>query len=242
MRINLDTQKALILHRKIIRENLFLKRIYKDFYLEFKKTRVLKGPLVEIGSGAGFIKEVIPEVIASDVIKGPGIDIVFSATKIPFKKNSISAFFMFDVFHHIKNPEKALREMKRCLKPKGKILMIEPYNSLWGRFIYQNFHHENFEPNSGWKIKGTGRLSDANGALPWIIFVRDKKIFKRKFPDLRIVKIIPHTPLCYLLSGGLSKPQFVPVFFYPIVKFIENILSPFNSIIGMFVTIELRKT
>lgn len=238
----LDSPKTIFIHQAAIQQKPFLKRVYEDFYNEFKKIRTPKGLPVELGSGAGFLKELIPNVLTSDIVKGRGIDKIFSATEIPFKKETIAAFFMFDVFHHIKNPEKALREMERCLKPKGKILMIEPYNSLWGRFIYQNFHHENFEPNSGWKIKGTGRLSDANGALPWIIFVRDRKIFERKFPGLKIVKVIPHTPFCYLLSGGMSKPQFIPELFYPIVKFIENILSPFNSIIGMFVTIELRKT
>lgn len=241
MNISLDSQDTFSLHRKIINSRPFLKKLYKDFYLEFKKARVPKGPLVELGSGAGFLKELIPNVLTSDIVKDGSIDKVFSATKIPFKKGAIAAFFMFDVLHHIKEPERALREMERCLKVGGKIIMIEPYNSSWGRFIYQNFHHENFEPNSGWKIKGTGRLSDANGALPWIIFVRDGKIFERKFPRLKIVKVTPHTPLRYLFSGGLSFPQLLPGRLYPVVLFFERLLSPLNRIFSMFATIELQK-
>lgn len=237
----LDSQKTLTTHRKIIRNKPFLKRIYKDFYLEFKKIRVPNGPLIELGSGAGFIKKIMPMIITSDIERGPDIDQIFSATKLPFKSDAIAAFYMLDTFHHIKYPEKALQEMERCLKNSGKIIMIEPYNSSWGRFIYQKFHHENFDPRGGWEIKGTGRLSNANGAIPWIVFVRDKDIFEKKFPNLKIKKVTPHTPLRYLLSGGLSKPQLIPSFLYSFIVFLEKILSPFNSFLCMFVTIELQK-
>ena len=199
------------------------------------------GSKVEIGSGAGFIKKLNPTVITSDIIKGPEIDKVFSATQMPFKNSSVAAFLMFDVLHHIKNTKKALKEMSRCLKKKGKIVMIEPYNSFFGRLIYQNFHHENFDPKADWKIQGTGRLSDANGAIPWIIFVRDREVFLNQFPKLKIVRITTHTPLRYLLSGGLSHSWSFPLFSYQFIKSLENILSPLNNFLGMFATIELEK-
>ena len=225
MKKDLNNQKTLIAHKRSIKNKKILKRIYLSFYKEFANIEVPKGLRVEIGSGAGFIKKIIPQTITSDVIAGPGIKRVFSVEKIPFKNKSVSVFYLLNVFHHIKNPEKSLKEMERCLKPKGKIIMIEPYNSIWGRFIYQNFHHEKFNPKAGWKIKGKGRLSDANGAMPWIIFVRDRKVFEKKFPDLIILKIRPHTPLSYLLSGGLSKPQLIPSKLYPPLKLVEKLLA-----------------
>ena len=241
MRKNVDSNKVLLSDRKLIRQKGFLNRIYTDFYNEFKNTKAPEGTLVEIGTGAGFIKEIIPKAITSDVIKGPDIDKVFSAEKIPFKNSSVSTFFMIDTLHHIKNPEKAFREMERCLKRGGKIVMIEPYNSWWGYFIYKYLHYEHFDPKSDWKIQGEGRMSDSNTALPWIIFVRDRKIFEKKFPKLKITKIEPHTPFSYLLSGGLSKPQSLPTFTYGWVKGFERFISPLNKYIGMFVTIELKK-
>lgn len=228
-------------HRRIIREKGLLKRIYIDFYQGLRPTELPAGPIVELGSGAGFIKKVIPKAITSDVISGSGIDRVFSATKIPFKNNSVSAFLMMDVLHHIKNPEKALREMERCLKPGGKIVMIEPYKSLWGGFIYKYLHHEHFDPDASWKVAGKGRMSGSNTALPWIIFVRDRKIFEKKFPNLKIQRVAPHTPFLYLLSGGLTKPQLLPTRAYPIAQLLEKSLAPLNSLLGMFVTIELEK-
>ena len=238
---DLDSKESVIEHKKIIREKPLLRQTYFDYYHQFKSVKVPKGNLVEIGSGGGFLKDIIPSVITSDVVKGPGIDKVFSANKMPFKKNSVSAFFMLNVLHHIKNPERALKEMERCLKYNGKIIMIESYNSPWSRFIYHNFHHEDFDPKASWKIKGKGRLSSANGALPWIIFVRDKNIFQKKFQSLKIKKVAPHTPLAYLLSGGLSKPQLLPSFTYLMIKSTEKILSPFNKWLAMFVTIVLEK-
>lgn len=237
----LDTKKSLLLHRALIKKKYFLRKVYADFYSEFKNAKIPSGKIVEIGSGAGFIKEIIPKTITTDVIPGPDIDKVLVGDKLPFNNHNISAFFLLDVLHHIKDPEKFLNEMSRCLKKNGKIIMIEPYNSPWGRFIYQNFHHENFDPGSCWKIKGKGRLSDANVAIPWIIFIRDRVIFQKKFPKLIVKRVSPHTPLRYLLSGGLSKPQILPGTMYPVIKFTEKMLSPFNKYLGMFVTIELEK-
>lgn len=238
---NLDTLDALLNDRKIIREKYILNQIYVDFYKEFMKTKYPKGPIVELGSGAGFIKEVMPKAITSDVLPGPDIDKVFFAEKVPYKNSSVAGFLMIDVLHHIKNPEKAFKEMARCLKIGGKIVMIEPYNSPIAGLMYKYIHYENFNPQSGWKIKGKGRMSDSNTALPWIIFVRDRKIFEQKFPTLKINKVTPHTPFKYILSGGLSKYQLIPNFLYPFAQFIENILSPLNPLLGMFVTIEAEK-
>ena len=237
----LDSKETLELHAHIIDKKVILKKIYEKFYTEFKKTKIPKGKILELGSGAGFLKKYIQKIITSDVVAGKGIDKVFFAEKMPFKDNSLAAIFMLNVLHHIKNPEKGLKEMERCLKVSGKIIMIEPYNSIWSKFIYQNFHHELFDPKSDWKVKGQGRLSDANDAIPWIIFVRDRKIFERKFPKLKIKRVIPHTPFAYLLFGNLSKPQFLPSFMYPVILSIEKIVSPYNKYLGLFVTIELEK-
>lgn len=239
-----DTFEALLEHRKIIRNKTFLNKIYRDFYQILLDTHLPKGMVVEIGSGAGFIKDMMPNVVTSDVISGPDIDKVFFAHEMPFKDNSVSAFFMIDVLHHIKDSELAFHEMLRCLKVGGKIIMIEPYNSWWGGIIFKYLHPEKkgYKPKAGWKISGKGRMSDSNPALPWIIFARDRKLFEKKFPKLRINIVAPHTPIRYLLSGGLSPIQLWPASLYHVIKFIEQKISPFNKIVGMFVTIELEKT
>ncbi|MBI2996308.1 MAG: class I SAM-dependent methyltransferase [Candidatus Melainabacteria bacterium] len=240
---DLDNPLTASVHKTIIQEKPFLKRIYLDFYGEFKKTltNCKKGLLVEIGSGSGFLKEVIPEVITSDVFEAQDIDMVFPATKVPFEDNSVSAFFLFDTLHHIDQPILFFNEAQRCLINGGRIVMIEPYCSLWGNFVYK-FHHESLDKNANWEIKKRGRLTDANIALPWIIFFRDRSKFEKKFPDLKIKRLVPHTPFRYLVSGGLTFRQLLPSVSYDFVKWLEIILSPLNKHIGMFLTIKLEKS
>ena len=243
---DLDDPATTLLHAEIIQKKPFLRKLYVDFYKQLEK--VVSNPeekvLVELGSGAGFIKEVISNAITSDILELPNVDKVFSALEMPFEKASVDAFFMFDVLHHITDPRAFFREALRCLKIGGRIVMIEPANTLWSRFIYKNFHHELFDSQAKWELDSlqeTGPLSRGNGALPWIIFSRDRRIFENEFPSLRIIRMRNHTPLRYLLSGGLTLRQLVPSFTYPAIKTIEYALFPVNNLLGMFQTIELEK-
>lgn len=240
---DMDDPATSQLHAEIIQKKLFLKKLYCDFYKQFKKAvpDPEKKVLVEIGSGGGFIKEVISNVITSDILALPNVDEAFPAYDMPFENCSVNAFFMIDVLHHITDSRAFFREALRCLKKSGKIIMIEPANTWWGSFIYMNFHHELFDIRAGWGLEDIGPLSHGNGAIPWIIFKRDREIFEKEFPAFKITEMHNHTPLRYLLSGGLTLRQLVPSFCYPLIKAIEYALLPANDLLGMFQTIELQK-
>jgi SAM-dependent methyltransferase len=240
---DLDDPATTLLHAEIVRKKPFLRKVYIDFYKQFQKlvSDPEKKVLVELGSGGGFIKEVIPNMITSDILELPNVDRVFSALSMPFGQASVDAFFMIDVFHHITDPRAFFKEALRCLKVGGIVVMIEPANTLWSRFIYKNFHHELFDTQAKWGLEESGPLSHGNGALPWIIFSRDRKIFESEFLSLRIVSMRNHTPLRYLLSGGLTLRQLAPSFSYPLIKAIEYVLFPANNWLGMFHTVELEK-
>jgi len=250
---DLDDPATAVLHNRILRRKTFLKKLYEDFYKQFAEAipQPDEKKLVELGSGRGFIKEVIPNAMTSDILRIAGADMVFSATDMPFEDESVDAFFMFDVLHHIIEPRRFLSEAQRCLKPSGRVVMIEPANTPLARFFYRNFHHERFDVQGGWqvdpcqKLAGAGKggpLTQANGALPWIIFVRDRIIFEQEYPRLKVVSIRNHTPFRYLLSGGFTLRQLVPGFLYPLVKAIEYLLTPANNRLGMFMTVILEKT
>jgi len=241
---DLDAPESTLLHQRIIHKKPFLKKIYIDFYNQLKELipdTKKKKMIVELGSGGGFIKDVIPNIITSDINKLPILDIDFSVFNMPFKDNTIDIFLLLNVFHHVNNPLVCLKEMSRCLKISGRILMIEPANTLWRRFIDKRFHHEKFDVYAGWETEGTGPLSAANGALPWIIFCRDRSIFKDKFPSLKIKNIKLHNNFRYIISGGLTYRQLLPLFTYNIVKGLEIIVSPLKNYFGYFQTIELEK-
>ena len=241
---DLNSPETTLLHADIIQRKPFLKRVYIDFYNQFKKS--LSGDLrakliVELGSGGGFIKEIIPSAITSDVLRLPNVDRNFSALDMPFQENTVDAYFMFDVLHHIEDCRAFFKEVDRTLKIGGKVIVIDVANTLWSRFIHKNFHHETFDPGAGWTFEKTGPLSSGNGAIPWIIFLRDRTEFEREFPSLKIRKLKPHTPFRYLASGGVSMRQLAPSFTYNIVKGAEILLSPLNRYLGLFMTIEIEK-
>jgi SAM-dependent methyltransferase len=239
-----DNPDNIFVIRKIIQKKSFLKRIYQEYYYDILK-RIQNAPanghVIELGSGGGFLKKIAPQVITTDILAYEGIDLVFSALEMPFLNSSVSAFVMFDVLHHIKDSRLFFKEMSRALKPDGKIVMIEPANTLWSRFIYQNFHHEPFLVHGIWGFEEGGPLSGANMAIPWIIFFRDSNLFAQEFPELSVCDINIHTPFRYLLSGGLSMRQLCPSWSYPLVKGMELCLTPLNNFLGMFMTIELSK-
>ncbi len=243
--IDIDSPEAVILRLRIIREKAFLRKLYVEFYKMI--LRVLpadySAPLLEIGSGGGFLKEYIPGLITSEVLKIHAVDTVLDARDIPFKKNSLGGIVMVNVFHHIPSVDSFLKQASFCIKEKGFLLMIEPWVSSWSKFIYKHLHHEPFDSDTEeWGLVNDDfPLSQANSALPWIVFDRDKAVFEQRFPDWKIKNIILHTPFCYLLSGGVSMRSFMPGFLFNFFHGLEKLISLWNKHIAMFALIVLIK-
>ncbi len=241
---DLDASSTSLRHAEIIQKKPFLKKLYADFYGQFLASIVNHETkrIVEIGSGGGFIKTIAPGVKTSDVTSLPGLDYQFSAARMPFENESIDAFLLLNTFHHIGETGAFLAEVNRCLRSNGRLIMIEPANTRWSRFVYRRFHHEPFNPDVPWDRPAGGRMTSANSAIPWIVFVRDRQKFEALFPKLRIRTLRPHTPFRYLISGGVSYRQIFPSWTYPLVLLAERISAPFNRYLGMFMTIVLEKT
>lgn len=240
---DLDSAERTIQHQQIILKKRFLKQLYLEWYGEFLQEipHLPQGKMLELGSGGGFLKNLNPEILSSDILPLPHNDLTFSALNMPFAQNELSAIFMIDTLHHIPDAQQFFDECERTLLPGGTIIMIEPANSAWGRFVYKNFHHEPFVPSGSWKIPSEGPLSGANGALPWIIFERDRNHFEKNFPALTIEKIKYHTPVRYLLSGGVSYKTLVPGFSFSFFTAIDRLLCKISNNFSMFMTIKVQK-
>ncbi|MBS1653079.1 MAG: class I SAM-dependent methyltransferase [Bacteroidetes bacterium] len=239
---SLDDPRTTIEHRNIILNKPFLKRVYIRWYNIFlKNIPEISGVKLEVGSGGGFLKEVIKDVETSDILDLPNVDKIFSAEKLPYANNTLSAIMMLNVFHHIPKPYLFLEEAQRCLKPGGRIVMIEPANTLLAKFIYKRFHHEPFDISGEREIKPGNPLSNSNQALPYIYFERDKDWFLKKFNALEIKSIKKHSPFMYILSGGVSRSAMLPDFLYTPALGIELLFSPLNSLIGLFSTVVIEK-
>ncbi len=241
--IDMDDCALTLLHKQILMEKKFLLKVYENFYRDLMShiPDHENGTLIELGSGAGFIKQMYPKVQTSDVLDLPDLDRVFDATKMPFDNSSVDAILMINVLHHIKNVEMFFAEVTRILKYEGRIVMIEPANTLWSRFVYSRFHHEVFDPDADWQVEGASHLLDGNDALAWVIFNRDKKLFEKKYPELNIIKIYNHTPVSYLISGGFTLKQLLPSWMYAPVRCTESLFQFTSGLTGMFQTIVLER-
>jgi SAM-dependent methyltransferase len=241
---DIDDPRTTDLRRGIIDNNRFLRRVYHEWY-QLLSAAIPPGPgkVLELGSGAGFLSEYVPEVITSDVFGCQGIHAVLDGRQLPFASASLRAIIMIDVLHHIPEIRPFLREAERCLVPGGAVVMIEPWVSTWSRFIYGRLHHEPFDPDvRDWSFPSRGPLSGANGALPWIVFERDRAAFDREFPNLRIAGIQPMMPFRYLVSGGVSMRQLMPEAAFPVWTRVDRLLSRWRETWPMFALISVQKT
>lgn len=219
---------------------------YRRAYLQYKNCMSLTpdhGIILEIGSGAGFVKEAIPQAIRSDIIRYPNLDFVLNATRLPFANQTIRMIAMLNVFHHVADVEKFLAEATRCLIVGGRVMIVDPHVGLISSPILTYGHSEPFDPStSNWDFNSLGPLSSANNALSWIVFQRDLERFKKTFPFLKLVRYEPHTPLLYWLAGGLKNWSLVNKSLLPLVNLIDSLLINMSNKFGSFVDVELLKT
>ena len=232
----IDAPETTELRRRIVREKGFLRRLYAEWYRRIaEQLPAVPGSVVELGSGAGFMDEFIDGLVTSEVFPTPHASVLLDGAALPFRDASLRAIVMTDVFHHIPAPRAFLAEAQRCIKPGGRILMIEPWVTGWSSFVYRRFHHEPFHAGAEtWEFPSTGPLSGANSALPWIVFERDRKTLESEFASLRVRVIQPTMPIAYLLSGGVALRAFAPGWAYPLCRALESGLAPVERATAMF--------
>jgi SAM-dependent methyltransferase len=241
--LNLDDPLTTEQRRNIIQGNRFLWQIYDEWYRMIARC-VPEGPgrVTELGSGAGFLGDYIPDLITSEVFPCSGIQVVFDARQLPFPPNSLKMIALVDVLHHVPDVRALLRQAQSCVRPGGTIAMIEPWVSSWSRLVYGILHHEPFDPSAGtWAFPETGVLSGANGALPWIVFQRDQEQFEKEFSGFEIQEVRPFMPLRYLLSGGVSMRQLMPGGAFGFWRAVEKALCKWPDLWPMFAFIHLRR-
>lgn len=237
--LDIDDPQTTALRRSIILTKPFLKKLYTEWYTLIDNALPQSdAPAIELGSGGGFITDIIKNVITTDVIELPYIDRILDAcAPWQFEDNSLRGVTMTNVFHHLPDVDAFLEEATRCIVSKGAIVMIEPWLNPWSRFVYKHIHHEPCDATvKEWKLPPGGPLSQANGALPWLVFHRDKKDFLEKYPQWTIEECRTIMPVSYILSGGVSMRSLVPGWLYSLVRLCEKVF-PW----GMFAFIVLRK-
>jgi SAM-dependent methyltransferase len=240
--LDIDDPRTTHLRLRIIQEKKFLRRIYEEWYRAIAAVLPSgEGAVLELGSGAGFMGDFVPNLITSEIFYCSHVRAVIDGSRLPFVAKSLRAIVMIDVLHHIPQPRLFFSEATRCVRPGGVVAMIEPWVTSWSRFVSTRLHHEPFEPKTlSWELPTSGALSGANGALPWIIFERDRAKFQQEFPHLQIETIKPIMPFRYLLSGGVSLRSVIPGWSFNFWRHAENAVGRWSTRFAMFAQITLR--
>jgi SAM-dependent methyltransferase len=243
-----DSTDFSMAHRRVLMDKPLVQGLFRSFY---RRCRALddryfsgSGIRVEIGSGAGFITETYADVVTSDVKPLPFVQLVCRGERLPFRDGSVRALYAINTFHHIPSPRAFFSELDRALCEGGGVVMIEPYYGPVARRVFARLHaSETFDPSATqWDAPAdAGPFSQANQALSWIVFVRDRARFEREFPRLEIVADTPHTHLRYLVSGGVNFRQLLPSIAEPLIVGAERVLSPLDTLLALQHSIVLRR-
>jgi len=88
-----------------------------------------KGKLLDVGAGQSpykpFFMPYVKEYITLDFYVSPDakVDYISSVYHLPFKDNSFDVVLCTQVLEHVDSPQKAIDEMRRILKPSGKLIL-----------------------------------------------------------------------------------------------------------------------
>ena len=222
----------------------FLRQLYGEWYEYFieEMERLPEGMKIELGSGSGFFKKIMPSIISTDSQPFPTNDLTFSPSTMPFNSDSVSGIFMIDTFSKIKDTQAFLTEAQRVLKPGGKMIMVEPATSIWGRVAHRLFNHKSFDRSGTWSNTLSASQKRVNSALPYIVFERDRSRFQNEFPALSLKNMTYHTPFRYFVGGGnCLNSAIVPASSYPFFSQADAWLSGRSWHWSMFVTVEIKK-
>lgn len=68
-----------------------------------------------------------PHKIGIDIRPGLGVDLVASVYQLPFTDGEFEIVLCCSVLEHLEDPRKAIQEMRRVLRPGGKIIVSVPF-------------------------------------------------------------------------------------------------------------------
>jgi SAM-dependent methyltransferase len=206
-------------HRQVWSKNAALRVLYRHWYGEIRAALgdAFPGNVVELGSGPGFSKELLPGIRTSDVVAADWHDDEIDATRPwPFDDGTLDGIVLFDVLHHLAEPRMLFREVSRTLRPGGRFVLMEPYVSPCSDPIYRFLHdeREGFDRSVRPFAMATSGEKDpflGNQAVPGLIFGRDAAQFRHEHPSLRVVGRRLYPGFSYLASGGFNRPCLLPL-------------------------------
>ena len=216
--------QATLKSRELLESNPNLMYWYQRLFQRmFAGEGVLAGKVIlEVGSGASPLKQILPSVITSDVMPLAHLDHVFDCHEIHrypgIADHSVDIVVLTNVLHHLKDPLAFLKSVGTKLRPGAKLIMAEPYISALSWPIYKMLHPEpvNFGIQAPVLDRIEGPLSTSNQAMPHMIFFSRPAWLGQLSEsfDLAATRIEYFSSLSYMMTGGISHRLPVPCGLY----------------------------
>ncbi len=246
--LDADAGDRLRIHAAMLARKPMLQRVFAAFHDTFDRLDRSflsgQGSRIELGAGVAPIRDSYPDVLATDVVAGVGLDRVLDAEDMDLPDASVRVLFGQNCFHHFPHPKRFFEELERVCVPGGGAILLEPYFGPLASYLFQRmFRSEGYDKQfPSWNTPSTGPMNGANQALSYIVFERDRSEFERLFPRLQIV----HRERCdyylmYLLSGGLNFRQMFPARGWPLLAAIEAMLASCKPWVALHHVVVIRK-
>ena len=194
--------------REIWRRKYAIRACYRGWF-ERLRPFIVPGQSLEIGGGFGGAKDFWPDLLVSDVVATPGLDLAADALRLPLADGSLGNLLVIDLLHHVQDPHVFFDEAARVLRPAGRLLAIEPYISPLSYLGYRLLHHEDiwfggYHRQAAKSDPWAGNLAVAN-----LIFRRERRDWPRRHPSLRIIHQQRFSLFDFQLAGGFKPYAFV---------------------------------
>lgn len=225
----MDTDPRLSRYRRIWESKPALRAVYADYHRRIARA-CRPGPTLEVGGGSGRFKEGAPDVISSDILFAPWLDLVADAQRLPFGAATLQNIVMMDVLHHLESPRRFFAEAERVLKPGGRVILLDPAITPVSRLFYTCFHPEPVELSADPLGPATPSPERdpyaANQAIPTLLFRRRPALFEQAFPSLRVLRSELLSLFVYPLSGGFRRWSLLPAHGVGVALALEDLLRP----------------
>jgi SAM-dependent methyltransferase len=179
-------------HQIIWQKKPVLRLLYREWYQEIARW-LQPGRTLEVGGGTGNLKEFAPSVVCTDIVKLPWLDAVADPQQLPCAKGSLANIVLFNALHHFENVRYFFDEAVRVLKPGGRIIMLDPYLSVFSWPIYHFLHPEPVDFDQDPLVVSPmqpGRMPfDANPAISTILFERSSKLEETPAPPTGFLRL-----------------------------------------------------
>lgn len=205
--------------------------------------QMVPGRALEIGGGSGMSRNFLPEVLVTDIVPTPWVDLVADCQLMPFRSGCFRNIILLDVLHHVARISAFLAEAARVLAPGGRLIMVEPAMTAVSQPLFRAFHEEPVDMAADPFADRSGSEDpfEANQAIPTLLFGKYRNRLEHEFSQFHIKTVQYFSLWAYPLSGGFQSWSLLPYLLVgPVLRaehFLEHLIG---HVVGfrLFVVLE----